>query len=736
MSNHDFSNMTAEQLQAVANKMYPGMALYARDVNLPEELAEKYTPGRILREKGFTDASDRFIGMVTTHRYVILSNHMADLSGFEHGTNWGLHTANKDSHFKVLGKVTVQGKTGIFLLHLPDDDSWKLWKTAEFSMDQELYEKAVQRFTIKCKEPPVLELTTPQWLGRCAFPVGMQDDGMFFPLEDAKAPADPREIMRSRYLGCLLGGAVGDALGYPVEFTKEPAIWAKYGPKGIQNLSQAGDPAVISDDTQMTLFAANALIYAKEHGTPLSETLWLAYREWLGTQGDQSRMDGPAKMWIYGDQRLHARRAPGLSCLNAIRQSKNGGDAHNPVNNSKGCGSVMRAAPFGLAQHYDPVSSRGDDFIGIHKLGVGDAVLTHGHPLAWASSSALAQIIFHIVQYRPKHDYPLQDAVLQICLPRGMEEVYALLNRAVKLALDRSVSDLDGIHALGEGWVAEEALAIAVFCAVRYQNDFAAGIRASVNHKGDSDSTGAICGNILGAWLGKEAVEAAFDLNQLELRDVVEKMADQLFQSVCVPRRQEGFPFNLTGKAADEYAVPRSGSGHFEDFQPQPIRQPDPPKAEPLKPLRPVGLLYTPLTKQAMAICFDVHKNQRDKGGLPYVFHPFHLAEQMETEEEICTALLHDVVEDSPYTLEDLRRAGFPEPVLEALRLLTRNPGEDYLAYVERLRRHPIARRVKLADLRHNSDINRLDTVGEWDKKRLDKYRMALRILESSQEGR
>ncbi len=698
MSNHDFSNMTAEQLQAVANKMYPGMALYARDVNLPEELAEKYTPSRILREKGFTDASDRFMGMVTTHRYVILSNHMADLSGFEHGTNWGLHTANKDSHFKVLGKVTVQGKTGIFLLHLPNDDSWKLWKTAEFSMDQELYEKAVQRFTIKCKEPPVPELTTPQWLGRCAFPVGMGGDGIFFPLEDTKAPANPREIMRSWYLGCLLGGAVGDALGYPVEFTKEPAIWAKYGPKGIQNLFQAGNPAVISDDTQMTLFAANALIYAKEHGTPLSETLWLAYREWLGTQGDQSRMDGPAKMWIYGDQRLHARRAPGLSCLNAIRQSKNGGDAHNPVNNSKGCGSVMRAAPFGLAQHYDPVSSRGDDFIGIHKLGVGDAVLTHGHPFAWASSSALAQIIFHIVQYRPKHDYPLQDAVLQICLPGGMEEVYALLNRAVKLALDRSVSDLDGIHALGEGWVAEEALAIAVFCAVRYQNDFAAGIRASVNHKGDSDSTGAICGNILGAWLGKEAVEAAFDLNQLELRDVVEKVANQLYEAV-------------------EGTI-------------------SPKMEEPFKPLRQVGMRYTPLTQKALAICFDAHQNQRDKGGLPYVFHPFHLAEQMETEEEICTALLHDVVEDSPYTLEDLRRAGFPEPVLEALRLLTRNPGENYLAYVERLRWHPIARRVKLADLRHNSDINRLDTVGEWDKKRLDKYRMALRILESGQEGR
>ena len=127
--NYDPKNMTKEQLQAVADKMYPGIALFARDVNLPEELARKYTPGLLIREKAFTDASSRFMGMVTTHRYVILSNHMADLSQFEH-VHWGLHVAQKDSHFKVLGQHTHEGKTGIFLLHLPDDESWRLWQTA------------------------------------------------------------------------------------------------------------------------------------------------------------------------------------------------------------------------------------------------------------------------------------------------------------------------------------------------------------------------------------------------------------------------------------------------------------------------------------------------------------------------------------------------------------------------------------------------------------------------------
>src|SRR5699024_6849945 len=125
------------------------------------------------------------------------------------------------------------------------------------------------------------------------------------------------------------------------------------------------------------------------------------------------------------------------------------------------------------------------------------------HRLAWTSSSMLAQIIYYIVQKYPEREYGLEQVIPHVNVPGGDENAYKLLMRAVKLARDPAVSDLDGIHALGEGWVAEEALAIAVFCAVRYQDDFAAAIRAAVNHKGDSDSTGAICGNILGAWLGK-----------------------------------------------------------------------------------------------------------------------------------------------------------------------------------------------------------------------------------------
>lgn len=141
---------------------------------------------------------------------------------------------------------------------------------------------------------------------------------------------------------------------------------------------------------------------------------------------------------------------------------------------------------------------------------------------------------------------------------------------------------------------------------------------------------------------------------------------------------------------------------------------------------------YTPLTRKALAICFDAHKEQKDKSGLPYVFHPFHLAEQMDTEEEICVALLHDVVEDSHYTLEDLKREGFPCAILEAIALLTHDERTPYLDYVRNLKGNPIARKVKLADLTHNSDRSRLDAdtpLDERSERRYQKYSAALTIL-------
>ena len=140
-------------------------------------------------------------------------------------------------------------------------------------------------------------------------------------------------------------------------------------------------------------------------------------------------------------------------------------------------------------------------------------------------------------------------------------------------------------------------------------------------------------------------------------------------------------------------------------------------------------MIYTEMTNRAMKLAYEAHHGQTDKSGLAYIFHPFHLAEQMDSEETVTVALLHDVAEDTEYTLEDLRAMGFPESVTDALALLTHDPSVPYLTYVERLKSNPIARAVKLADLTHNSDLMRLPVVTEKDLERVKKYRKAMMIL-------
>ena len=140
-------------------------------------------------------------------------------------------------------------------------------------------------------------------------------------------------------------------------------------------------------------------------------------------------------------------------------------------------------------------------------------------------------------------------------------------------------------------------------------------------------------------------------------------------------------------------------------------------------------MIYTPMTKKALKLCFETHKDQVDKTDMPYVFHPFHLAEQMDDEISTVCALLHDVVEDSDMTLEGLAGMGFPAQVIEVLSLLTHAEGVPYMDYVREIAKNPIAKKVKIADLTHNSDLTRMDEVDEWALLRNEKYREALRIL-------
>ena len=143
-------------------------------------------------------------------------------------------------------------------------------------------------------------------------------------------------------------------------------------------------------------------------------------------------------------------------------------------------------------------------------------------------------------------------------------------------------------------------------------------------------------------------------------------------------------------------------------------------------------MIYTPMTKTALKLCFEAHKDQTDKSGLPYVFHPFHLAEQMTDEKTTVVALLHDVIEDTDYTLDDMKNMGFSDDILSAIALMTHDDDVPYMEYVALIKKNPIAKMVKLADLRHNSDMSRLDKVTAHDRERAEKYKKAIDLLESS----
>ena len=142
-------------------------------------------------------------------------------------------------------------------------------------------------------------------------------------------------------------------------------------------------------------------------------------------------------------------------------------------------------------------------------------------------------------------------------------------------------------------------------------------------------------------------------------------------------------------------------------------------------------MIYTKMTKAALKLCFEAHKDQTDKSGMPYVFHPFHLAEQMKDEDTTVVALLHDVIEDTDYTVDDLDDMGFSERVISAIELMTHDDEVPYMEYVAEIKKNPIAREVKLADLRHNSDVTRLDVITPWDEKRAKKYAEAIKLLEN-----
>jgi ADP-ribosylglycohydrolase len=410
---------------------------------------------------------------------------------------------------------------------------------------------------------------------------------------------------RSRVRGCLLGGALGDALGAPIEFESIGRIRRQYGSAGLTGLvaDWRDKVGLITDDTQMTLFtveglirgseaAANGLTHADE--TPANvptrgseaatdgpihadETAAVrrAYLRWLDTQQHSSPLPASSVNemvrtgWLREQQWLYSQRAPGNACLSGLRHQQATAPVPpglpGPVNpNSKGCGTVMRSAPFGL---------RAQSARHAFELAVECAQITHGHPTGYLAAGAFAAIVHFLMEdearsggevrlenevrsagevrleneVRSAGEVRLEDKVGSAgeALPEGEplaravrkamdllatypshEETTQALHAAVSLVAKGDPSP-EKVESLGEAWVAEEALAIAVYCALVHPepDDFQRALLLAVNHSGDSDSTGAICGNLLGAVHGETTLPTEW-LTHLEGRDTITELAD------------------------------------------------------------------------------------------------------------------------------------------------------------------------------------------------------------------
>lgn len=317
------------------------------------------------------------------------------------------------------------------------------------------------------------------------------------------------KIDKSR--ACLILGAFGDALGAPVEFMKYDEILAKYGDspnsiKGIQMLDDAyGKKGAITDDTQMALFAADGLISAFKRGSErgILGEYWgytaMSYVKWLETQGQKnpnySDLDW-GSLELFELVKAQGQRGPGNACVSSLTVMQK--PAEPAKNDSKGCGTVMRVAPIGIFFGNLIKDTSKEELQKVYDEGVNDAAITHGHETAQHASGLLAVMIALIL-----HGESLERAISTALDYFGTQDVSELCEKALELASESP--SVENLQKLGEGWVAEEALAIAIYCSMLGTKKVLSvddALRLAVNHDGDSDSTGAITGNLLGIDLG------------------------------------------------------------------------------------------------------------------------------------------------------------------------------------------------------------------------------------------
>lgn len=328
----------------------------------------------------------------------------------------------------------------------------------------------------------------------------------------------------NRLRGCLLAGAVGDALGAPVEFMRLTDIQREFGPDGIADyVSCYGRLGAITDDTQMTLFTAEGLLraYVRERLRGIccvTSVVSHAYLRWLKTQSIYPIADIDETAGLIGLRAIHSRRAPGNTCLSALRAMKSFTD-QKAQNNSKGSGGIMRVAPVAMMFHGQP-----DQSGHVFELGKESAWITHGHPSGYYSAAAFAVILHTILC-----NLPLETGINRAKKLLKDDPDAAETRRALMLGAEQArlgTAPQKAIAKIGEAWVGEEALGVAVYCALVAES-LEHGIRLSVNHDGDSDTTGILVGQLLGAQYGEAAIPERW-LASLELKDEICQIADDI----------------------------------------------------------------------------------------------------------------------------------------------------------------------------------------------------------------
>lgn len=339
--------------------------------------------------------------------------------------------------------------------------------------------------------------------------------------------------MSDRFLGCMLGGATGDALGYIIEFDDLYTIHKKFGSYGLRTvlkLESNDRKGIISDDTQMSIFTADGLLWAAHDDLEPREGLYRSYMRWYYTQTkelvspDQAewmKQQDHERVWNYNvmeEPDLYARRIQGKTCLKALAEN-DCPERKYANNNSKGCGSIMRAAPVGLYYAGDPEKA----FL----VGCQAGSLTHGNPSGYLSAGMLSASGALLSEGKP-----LAETIPAVLRILQKHKYYEDVKSAVVRAVDEAVTDREPWRAMkriGQGWVAEEAYALALYCLLKTEKLKDAVIMAC-NQDGDSDSCGAVCGNMAGTMYGAQAVPHSW-LQKLECSDLLTRLADNLLQA-------------------------------------------------------------------------------------------------------------------------------------------------------------------------------------------------------------